>query len=319
MKKSIIPMLLLFCSCNPSPATPLIPTETEMQSILSEPVTAEQLNDFRLQRLNTRGFQNIKNKVKQVLKWYLRSHLLGYQKSPDLVIADVLLNGTSIQGDSPPGQLQPDWEGEAIELTLKGPFVRHNQKPLKADDFLFTLEEPLVVRSLAPDESEPKARILLDDAILLTPISITPDEIRVRLPQAGLTDLLLEGSHKITLVYQRYYADTIIQVGPPVAPPPLGALQPQIKTVELVRNNNGQARFLRCTGTGLMTQGKFSYAQLDGDFALSYQSQIVQTDAGLSYETLIHLPDPDQFDPMQPHTLTYATPFGVTHQQLETL
>jgi len=290
-----------------------------MQSLLSEPVTAEQLNDFRLQRSNTRGFQGIKSKVKQVLNWYLRSHLLGYQKSPDLVIEDVLLNGESIQGDSPLQRLRPDWEGEAIELTLKGPFARRNQKPLKADGFLFTLESPLVVRSLAPNESEPEARILLDDAILLTQISITPDEIRVRLPQAGLTDLLLEGSHKITLAYQRYYADTIIQVGPPISPPPLGALQPQIKTIELVRNSDGQPRFLRCTGTGLMTQGKFSYAQLDGDFALSYQSQIVQTDAGLSYETLIHLPQPDQFDPTQSHTLSYATPFGVTYQQLENL
>ncbi|MGE3725020.1 MAG: hypothetical protein AB7I41_05690 [Candidatus Sericytochromatia bacterium] len=302
------------CSVSPLVLTPPKTNTSFLAFSETQSLLPEQVQDFVLQKLKKEGHKLPKT-AKFTPDWYSNPPQAGLNKTPDLTITDVWLNGQSIQGPNAPSLLRPEWDGQPLELVLKGQFENKKDKDLKLKAFLFTLEPTVLLRSMAPNENEPTARILLDDAILLTPLSVSGTEIRVKLPQEGLPDLFLRGLHKLTLIKNHFYFDTQIKVGEPLAAPPTGALQPQIQSIEVVRNNKGQPRFLRCTGSGLMLMPKFSYAQVDSEFAFGYQSQIVQNEATREYETLIHIPDPDSFDLNAQHTLTYATPFGTTFKQ----
>lgn len=273
----------------------------------------EQVQSFVLQKLKERG--KTANPPLSASDWYHHPPLTGMTKTPDLTISDVLFNGQSIQGPLATAVLQPTWEDAPLELRITGNFENKKDKDLALKSFLFTLEPSVLVRSMAPNENEPNARVLLNDAILLTPTAVSGNEIRVQLPQAGIPDLYLKGLHKLTVIKNRYYFDTQIKVGTPLAAPQAGVLTPHFDKIEVVRNHQGKPRFLRCTGKGLMLTVKFSYAEVDSAFAFGYQSQIVQDEATTAYETLIHIPDPDSFDLNSQHTLTYATPFGTTFQQ----
>jgi len=309
-KSRLLLALLLFSGCQT-----LSPSQTHITTTSSiTPLSVEQVQDFVLQKLKQKG--QAPKAPKWFPDWHNRPPLAGFSKTPDLTIQDVWLNGQSIQGPQAPSSLRQDWEGAPHELLIKGQFENKQDKDLTLNAFRFTLEPSVLLRAMAPNENKPASRVLLDDAILLTPLAVSGTEIRVQLPQAGLGELLLKGLHKITVIHKNYYSDTLIQVGEPLTPPPQAVLTPQFNSIEVVRNDKGKPRFLRCTGSGLnMTQGKFAYSLIDSEFAFVYQSQIVSTEAGREYETLIHIPDPDSFDLNAKHSLVYATPFGTTFKQ----
>jgi hypothetical protein len=304
--------LISACSSTSLSQSTIPPTKVELGS--TSIISSDQIQNFVLEKLKGKGFYPAKQS-NSTPNWYNQPPQTGLNKTPDLTIQDVWLDGQSIQGALAPSAIHPDWEGDPLELVIKGNFENKKGKDLTPKAFLFTLEPSILLRSMAPDETEPSSRVLLDDAILLSPISVSGSEIRVKLPKAGLPELFLNGLHKLTLIRNRYYFDTQIQVGEPLLAPPIGALQPQIASIEVLRNDKGKVRFLRCTGSGLMLMPKFSFAQVDSEFAFGYQSQIVQTEEGRSYETLIHIPDPASFDLNPQHSLTYATPFGTTFKQ----
>jgi len=309
-KSRLLLALFLLSACQATPPT-LLETVSTNRSALS----SEQVQAFVLQKLKQNGHSPAKS-PKWFPDWHGRPPLNGLAKTPELTIQDVWLNGQSIQGSQAPSALRSDWEGSPLQLVLKGKFEDKKDRNLNLTTFRFTLEPSVQIRAMAPNETQPASRVLLDDAILLIPISVSSNEIRVELPQTGLGELLLKGLHKISVIHKNYYSDTLIQVGEPQVAPPIEALSPQFNEIEVVRNNKGQARFLRCTGPGLnMVQGKFAYSMIDSEFAFVYQSQIVQTETGRAYETLIHIPDPASFDLNAQHTLTYATPFGTTFKQ----
>ncbi len=283
-----------------------------MEQSLSSSLFPESVQAFVLQKTKEKGASA---SFQKAFNWYQSPPLSGFNKSPDLTIQDVWLNGQSIQGSQAPSSLKPEWEGEPLELRITGQFENKREKELNLKAFLFTLDPSILLRSMAPNETEPAARVLLNDAILLTPVSVSGSEIRVKLPQEGIPDLFLKGLHKLTLIKNRFYFDTQIKVGDPLMAPPESSLQPQIQHIEVVRNNKGQPRFLRCIGSGIMMGPKFSYAQLDGDFAFGYQSQMISSETGKISETLIHIPDPTSFELNAQHTLSYSTPFGSNFKQ----
>ena len=309
-KSRLLLTLLLFSGCQT-----LSPSQTHIATTsLITPLSVEQVQDFVLQKLKQK--EQVPKAPKWFPDWHNRPPLAGFSKTPDLTIQDVWLNGQSIQGTQAPSSLRQDWEGAPHELLIKGQFENKKDKDLTLNAFRFTLEPGVLLRAMAPNENKPTSRVLLDDAILMTPLAVSGTEIRVQLPQAGLGELLLKGLHKITVIHKNYYSDTLIQVGEPLTPPSQAVLTPQFNSIEVVRNDKGQPRFLRCTGSGLnMTQGKFAYSLIDSEFAFVYQSQIVSTETGREYETLIHIPAPDSFDLNTNHTLVYATPFGTSFKQ----
>ena len=66
---------------------------------------------------------------------------------------------------------------------------------------------------------------------------------------------------------------------------------------------------IKVSGKNYMLYPKFSYAQIDGKFGFGHQTNIM-TDG--SYETIIHIPEPDKFSKVNNHTVIYSTPFGTT-------
>jgi hypothetical protein len=163
-----------------------LPSSPPPVSSLSQTPTLlpELVQTFVLQKLKEKG-SSAPKPPKSASDWYHQPPLTGLNKSPDLTISDVFLNEQSIQGPDAPTSLQPAWEGDPLELRITGNFENKKDKDLKLKTFLFTLEPSVRVRSMAPNETEPVARILLDDAILLTPLAVS-DSIRTHLPHPPL-------------------------------------------------------------------------------------------------------------------------------------
>jgi hypothetical protein len=229
-----------------------------------------------------------------------------------LLITDILLTETnqSVMGPNGLASLIPDYAGAEMSLTIKGSFEKRNEKAFKLKDFLFQLESPLVQQSFIG--TEPQARVLLDDSILLQVESVTATELKARLSTKLLPDLYLKGNHRLSIELNRWYTDALLNVGEP-APVEMSELQPQIERVEVLRER-GKALHIKLAGRGFMVFPKFSYATIDGEFGFGYQTEVA-TDG--TAETVVHIPDPDSFDLNPTHTVIYATPFGVAFKEFE--
>jgi len=177
-------MLFLFSACQTAP-----PTLLETVSPNSAALSSEQVQIFVLQKLKQNGHSPVQS-PKWFPDWYGKPSLSGLGKTPELNIQDVWFNGQSIQGPQAPNSLRSDWEGSPVEIVIKGKFEDKKDRDLNLTAFRFTLEPSVQIRAMAPNETQPASRILLDDAILLTPLSVSAIEIRVSLPQAGLGELL---------------------------------------------------------------------------------------------------------------------------------
>ncbi len=226
---------------------------------------------------------------------------------PELLISDVTLddeNNQSIVGTAATAAIVPDYAGKAIGLTLTGSFKDAEGDALTMSEFLFTLAPPLVQQTFIG--TEPEARVLLDDSILLEVVSVSATEIKAVLQSEKLPDLYLKGLHRLSVEQGDWYTDTLIQVGEPVAPE--SSLAPSILSAEVIRENDGSARFVKLTGANFMLYPKFSYATIDGLFGFGFQTEVL---ADGTSETLVHIPDPGAFDQQNEHQIIYATPYGV--------
>lgn len=317
------PLWLSVCCClsllschSPGSMTshPILPQSASDQDtafqIEGQTLSTDQIQAFLIQKLRQNGGPSVSPKA----AWH-QNQPSGLQRTPELRIESIRLadTGQSILGANAPFALVPALQGKSIELVLTGRFATKQDKTLKLKNFLFTLEPPLLHQSLAPGTTEPSSRVLLDDAILLTPKSVSETEIRVSLNTRGLLDLLLAGTHKLAVIHNRYYTDALVKVARAEVEP--GNLQPRIHTVEVIRNQQNEPRFLKCVIDNAMTQPKFAYATLDGVFGFGYQTQVIEGESELSWEVLIHIPDPTTFNAAAAHTLTYTTPFGTAYRQ----
>lgn len=272
----------------------------------------DQIQTFLIQKLQAQG-------RKAPLPDWRKHSLPAYDRSPELKIQSVTLanTGQSVMGPDAPASIVPEFEGKTVELLLTGTFATKQDKALNLKTFLFTYEPSLLHQSLAPGQSEPVSKVVLDDAILLTPISVSATQIRVRLNTRGLVDLMLAGTHKISLLHRKWYTDALVKISRPTSPP--GDLQPRIESVELIRNESNQPRFLKCRIVNAMTQPKFAYATVGSPenplFGFGYQTHVLEGNEGPAWETWIHVPDPDLYDHSSTHTLVYATPFGTAYRQ----
>ncbi|MEZ0369307.1 MAG: hypothetical protein ACAI44_09505, partial [Candidatus Sericytochromatia bacterium] len=248
----------LFTGCSvanlPAPSghsSPAQQASAEIQfTFQGQTVSAGKLPDFLLQSLSANGNpsgsgQGVSPSAKA---WYDKPRNPNAQRAPELLISDVRLTetGVSVMGKDAPGSIEPDFAGKDIGLTLKGTF-RDNKKDLQFKNFLFTLEPPLLQQTFVGNE--PKDRVLLDDSILLEPVSVTGTEIKVVLHSEGIPDLYLKGLHKLSVEHGNgapvWYTDGLIQVG---EPEPVTDLKPRIDAVEVMRDEKGKPLHIRCTG-----------------------------------------------------------------------
>lgn len=228
-------------------------------------------------------------------------------QSPELLIEDVRFSETnvSVMGSEAPGKLQPDFTGQDIALTLTGVFKDEEHQPLPLTEFLFVLAPPLVQQTFIG--SDPQARVLLDDSILLETTSVTETEIHTVLHTEKVPDLYLKGLHRLSVELGDWYTDTLIQIGEPTPPP--GSLQPSIDSVEVMRDEQSTPLHLRLTGHNFMLYPKFSYATVDGSFGFGFSTE---ADLDGTMRTIVHIPHPETFDQISEHLIILATPFGVT-------
>lgn len=154
--------------------------------------------------------------------------------------------------------------------------------------------------------TEPKARVLLDDSVLLEVVSVSATEIKVILQSEKLPDLYLKGLHRLSVEHGDWYTDTLIQVGDPVAPE--SDLTPTIDSIEIKRNPSGLPMQIRVLGNNFMVYPKFSHSTIDGLFGFGFQTEVF---ADGRFEMLVHISNPETFDQRSEHTLIMATPFGV--------
>ena len=233
-------------------------------------------------------------------------------QSPELLINDVVLSdtGISVMGKDAPGSLEPDFAGKEIALTLTGTFKNSQHQPLSASDFLFTLAPPLVQQTFIG--TEPIARVVLDNSILLEASSVTETEIRAILRTEKLPDLYLKGLHRLSVEQGDWYTDTLIQIGDPTPPP--SSLMPHIDSIEVIRNSQQLPLHVRLTGQNFMVYPKFSYVTIDGEFGFGYQTEVNQDG---SMQTIVHIPHPETFDQISPHIVVLATPFGVAFKGID--
>ncbi|PKL77453.1 MAG: hypothetical protein CVV27_05380, partial [Candidatus Melainabacteria bacterium HGW-Melainabacteria-1] len=224
-------------------------------------------------------------------------------------ISDVKLaeTGESIMNAASSAALEPDYSGRTISLVLTGKFLA-NKKALPLANFAFALEPPLILQSLQSESHEPRSRLILDDAILLTTEQVSATELRASLDTRAIPDFYLKGLHKLTLIHENYYTDALIRVGEPA--PPAQSLQPVIHTIDVVRSDRQKPRYLRVKGQNLMVQGLFAYATVDNVFGFSAQTSVTESEGQLEWEALILIPEPQTFDQRAQHSLVYTTPYG---------
>jgi hypothetical protein len=290
-----------------------VPVEASLQDFLLQSIKEESGNHKNEEKDKKREDDKGKKPPKLSDRdWKNFKPRSGCERAPELLISDILLSETnqSVMGPNALGALIPDYAGAEISLTIKGSFEKHNEKAFNLKDFLFQLEPPLVQQSFIG--TEPQARVLLDDSILLQVESVTATEIKARLSTQLLPDLYLKGNHRLSIELNRWYTDALLNVGEP-APVEVSALQPQIERVEVLREQ-GKPLHIKLEGRGFMVFPKFSYATIDGEFGFGYQTEVASDG---SAETVLHIPDPQSFDLNPTHTVIYATPFGVALKEFE--
>ncbi|MBT9548354.1 MAG: hypothetical protein IV090_23380 [Candidatus Sericytochromatia bacterium] len=289
------------------------PLEASLQDFLLQSVRGQSDRDAQRSKDKRREDEKHKKPPKLAERdWKDFKPRSRCERTPELLITDILLTetGEKVMGPNAPAALRPDYAGTEIRLTIQGQFEKRNEKAFKLKEFLFQLEPPLVQQSFVGNE--PQARVLLDDSILLQVESVTATEIKARLNTKLLPDLYLKGNHRLSIELNRWYTDALLNVGEP-APVELSALQPQIESVEVLRER-GKPMHIKLTGKGFMVFPKFSYATIDGEFGFGYQTEVTADGAA---ETVVHIPDPASFDLNPRHTVIYATPFGVTFKEFE--
>lgn len=310
-------VFLVSCNALPNAGGPPINSQQTLPSAemrfeyQGKRINALQLADFLIQGAQSqqgqqKGGQNNSggSNASNGRKWYEHPRHGDWKKTPELLINDVKLtaNNASIMGPTATTAIEPDYAGKVIELTLTGTF-KEAKKDLLLKNFLFTLEPPLVQQTFVG--KEPKDRVLLDESILLEPVLVSGAEIKVKLNTQSVPDLYLKGLHKISVEHGNWYTDVLIRVGEPA---PVENLQPQIDSVEILRDDKGLAQHLKLTGQNFMIYPKFSYALIDGEFGFGYQTEVT---ADGQFETIVHVPNPSTFDQKAEHVVIMATPFGV--------
>lgn len=226
----------------------------------------------------------------------------NYSFKPNLKINDVLYNGKSILKNSS-YELKPDFtKDKNIQLTLKGSFK--TWKPIRMKDMGFTYETCLLQQSIV--SNRPLVKVLINDSIILNPVSVSDDEIKVSINTKYIPDFYLKGLHKLTFEARKYYTETLIKVGSPE--PINNSLAPVITKIDILKDKKGKPQNIKLTGKNFMMYYRFSYSTINDIHAFGHQTNIL--DDG-SYETVVHIPEPEKFNVSKKNSIMYATPFGL--------
>jgi hypothetical protein len=229
------------------------------------------------------------------------------RKYKDIQIDNITLSDTGKrvmdEGTPAVSAIIPDYAGKTINLTITGKF---NTVPkIKLEHMLFTNEPGLIHQSVVGNE--PQIMVILDDSILFTPVIASDKEIKVKIDTRGIPEFYLKGLHKLTVIDNKNFSDTLVKVGDPA---PVTSLSPSIYSVEVLKDDEGKPVNLKLTGRNFMLYYRFSYSQIDGVFGFGHMTNVVEENGVLGWETIVHIPNIPDFEGKTEHTISYATPFG---------
>ena len=288
-------------------------------------------NNTKLLFNNMNAF-NTKTSGNDIKSWF--KYLL--LKHHNIVINNISISGTNQRvDDGGNSEIKPNYsEGTDIILDINGKF---DKDVVKSGNILFKNEANLIQLSYV-GEVIPRTKILIDDSIVLEPISATKDLIKVKLNTSFISDFYLKGLHKFSIISDRDRTDTLIKVGE--SENPKTSLSPVIDEITLIRKkdiyfDSGSlgfafktqgliddllelAKYKDTTPINIKIKGKnfpvfykFSYSTIDSKFCFGHSTAISKNASGeIIYESIIHIPEPKEFEKKATHTLTYSTPFG---------
>ena len=96
-----------------------------------------------------------------------------------------------------------------------------------------------------------------------------------------------------------------VRVGEPEIKLPLS---PNITTIEVLKDEDNQPLNLKVTGSNFMTYYRFAHYQVNGQPVFGHQTNIVDDQGQLLWETIVHLPR--DFKNLPDNQLFMITPFG---------
>lgn len=220
--------------------------------------------------------------------------------TPRFYIRDVVLTdtGESVMGTNAPAAIQARYSrSNDILLTLRGNF-----KPdlLMSEEMMrFTYEAGLMHQSFRGDT--PAAHLLLNESILIEPISINLESMTFKLNTQYLPDLYLSGLHRLTLVAGPERIQKDVRVG---SPNEFILLLPQLLSV---RSEQGQ---LWITGKHFFVTPELNQVWVNGAL---YPVQQINVLADGSSEAILSFAVPLA----DSYMITYQSPFGQTTQTFE--
>jgi hypothetical protein len=192
-----------------------------------------------------------------------------------------------------------------VELILRGSFTQQSQAVMR-EDLLFTFDAELLQQTFRG--GQPQVRVLLDNYILLEPVSISPQEWRLALNTRAIPDLFLMGLHTLTVIVGEKVATAQIRFGLPLDEDwetPL-SVRPVVDEVTVVSLSDQP--YVRLTGKHFMLNPAWARLEINGVVYPIQQTNILRGDA---WETFAYLPSDVVLLPETDYFLTYTTPHGV--------
>lgn len=280
---------------------------------------------------NMSGF-NAKYNSSDIKSWFKYNLFKNHKIIIDSI---TVANTTQRVDDKGNSEINPDYSNpKDLILNINGKFDKDVVKP---DNILFKNEANLIQLSYV-GEILPRTKILINDSIILEPVSATTTQIKVKLNTSFIPDFYLRGTHKFSILSDRDRTDTLIKIGSPENPKT--SLSPKIDEVKIIRKkdiyfdiNNLDFAFktqglvddilelakynpdasinIKIKGKNLPVFYKFTYSTIDSKFGFGHSTSISKDNEGnIIWESIIHIPDPKEFEKKTSHILTYSTPFG---------
>ncbi len=295
--------------------------------LIPDKITADTRLSF--ETLDLKSFDKDKKDYKEEIKSWFKYFLKKHSK---IVIDKVIISSTGEQIDQKGiGFIKPDYSNEnETVISIKGKF----NDDVIAAPYIFFKNEPNLLQLSYTSEDNPKTKILIDDSILLEPVSATRDEIKVKVKTHAVSDYYLLGLHKLSIISKdKEITDTLIRFGNPETPKT--SLSPVIEEIKILKvkdlyKDKDELAFkvahdeddfkklnketpiaIKIKGKNFPVFYKFSFSKIDSRFSWGHSTVISKDTTGnIVYESIIHIPDYKEFQKLTSHVISYSTPFG---------
>lgn len=221
---------------------------------------------------------------------------------PSFYISDVVLTetGERVMGAESPAALSFSYkESVPVFLSIRGRFL---STPALSEPLMrFSYEPGLLYQTFTDTQTEPSMRVLLNDSVLLAPVSVTAQEIQLSLDGQFLLDVQENGLQRIKLITGIQSVEKQINVENTIP----SILYPEIEPIRAF--SQGGNKWLEIVGSHFFINPCKNNLLLQ-DIALAIQFVEVSTLGKATLWALV--PETTQVE--VDDTVLLSTPFGTT-------